>query len=102
MPYISSRCRSLQSGCPWKTCLSRFQAVVVAEVSRSWRYAEIQEYAAFPNCTSESNNKRQQWSRWTSQDRRVPLIIRVPDTNAVQESSVIRRIDCRPGVWQIR
>jgi hypothetical protein len=30
------------------------------------------------------------------------LFIRVPDTNAVQESSVIRRIDCRLGVWQIR
>jgi hypothetical protein len=31
------------------------------------------------------------------------LLIRVPDTNAVQESSVIRHVDCRLfGVWQVR
>src|ERR1039457_6016304 len=40
--------------------------------------------------------------RWASQGRRLFLLIRVLDTNPVQESPVIRRIDCRLCVRQIR
>src|ERR1019366_117821 len=56
---------------------------------------------AFPNCTSESNKERQ-WSKLGFARPSLVLLIRVPDTNPVQESPVIRRIDGRLCVRRIR